>query len=60
MLEEIYIKVLHLLKKLPQNELVCLTSGNISARDVDTGFVVIKPSGVPYEELTTFSLVVVD
>jgi len=31
---------------LPQNNLVAWTSGNISARDPQTGLVVIKPSGV--------------
>ena len=49
---------LHL--ELPKNGLVTWTSGNVSARDPRTGLVVIKPSGVRYEELTPASMVVVD
>lgn len=40
---------LHL--ELPRNNLVVWTSGNVSARDPDTGYVVIKPSGVRYQYL---------
>lgn len=40
---------LHLL--LPKEGLVTWTSGNISARDPESGLVVIKPSGVMYEDL---------
>jgi L-ribulose-5-phosphate 4-epimerase len=40
---------LHL--ELPKNDLVRWTGGNVSARDPESGLVVIKPSGVPYEEL---------
>ena len=39
---------LHL--ELPRNGLVAWTSGNVSARDPETGLVVIKPSGVLYDE----------
>lgn len=46
--------------ELPRHNLVAWTSGNVSARDPGTGFVVIKPSGIPYEELTPESMVVVD
>lgn len=46
--------------ELPRNGLVAWTSGNVSARDEASGLVVIKPSGVPYDELTPESLVVVD
>ncbi len=45
---------------LPQNNLVAWTSGNISARDPETGRVVIKPSGVKFADLTPESMVVVD
>jgi L-ribulose-5-phosphate 4-epimerase len=34
--------------------------GNVSARDPESGLVVIKPSGVKYEELTPEKMVVVD
>lgn len=36
------------------------TSGNVSGRDPETGYVVIKPSGVKYEDLCPEHLVVVD
>jgi len=36
------------------------TSGNVSGRDPESGLVVIKPSGVPYAELTPENMVVVD
>jgi len=49
---------LHL--ELPKNHLVTWTSGNVSARDPETGYVVIKPSGVRYEELRPEHMVVVD
>ena len=49
---------LHL--ELPRNNLVAWTSGNVSARDPETGFVVIKPSGIRYERLTPADMVVVD
>jgi L-ribulose-5-phosphate 4-epimerase len=45
---------------LPANQLVAWTSGNISARDPETGLIAIKPSGVAYEDLTPESLVVID
>ncbi len=34
--------------------------GNVSARDPDTGLIVIKPSGIRFEQLTPESMVVVD
>ncbi|MFL7791968.1 MAG: L-ribulose-5-phosphate 4-epimerase [Anaerolineae bacterium] len=54
--EELYR--LHL--ELPKNELVKWTGGNISARDVGSGLVVIKPSGVRYETLRPEDHVVVN
>ncbi len=46
--------------ELPKNDLVRMTSGNISGRDPQTGLVVIKPSGYSYEEMTPEDMVVVD
>lgn len=46
--------------ELPKNNLVAWTSGNISARDPETGLVVIKPSGIKFPDLTPESMVVVD
>ena len=45
---------------LPQHGLVTFTWGNVSGIDRNTGLVVIKPSGVPYERLTVEDMVVVD
>jgi L-ribulose-5-phosphate 4-epimerase len=49
---------LHL--ELPKNNLVKWTGGNVSARDPETGYVVIKPSGVRYEDMTPEDMVIVD
>lgn len=49
---------LHL--ELPKNDLVKWTGGNVSARDPETGYVVIKPSGVRYEDMTPEDMVIVD
>ena len=54
--EELYF--LHL--ELPKYNLVAWTGGNISALDPQTGFVVIKPSGVRYEQMRPEHMVVVD
>lgn len=45
---------------MPKNGLVKMTSGNVSGRDPETGFVVIKPSGISFDELTPGDMVVVD
>jgi len=59
-LDDIRSLVCRLHAELPRNNLVAWTSGNVSARDPSTGFVVIKPSGIRYEDLTPESMVVVD
>jgi L-ribulose-5-phosphate 4-epimerase len=46
--------------ELPRNNLVAWTSGNISARDPESGLVVIKPSGVKFPDLRPENMVVVD
>jgi L-ribulose-5-phosphate 4-epimerase len=60
MLDELRRRVHKLNLELPRNDLVAWTSGNASARDPSSGLVVIKPSGVRYEELRPDLLVVVD
>ena len=45
---------------LPRNNLVIHTFGNASAIDRNSGYVAIKPSGVPYSELRAKDIVVVD
>lgn len=51
--------VCELNKALPKERLVTMTSGNVSARDPGTGYVVIKPSGVSFDDLTPEKLCVV-
>ena len=51
MLERLKEELHQLHLELPRNELVKWTGGNVSARDQETGLVVIKPSGVRYEAL---------
>jgi L-ribulose-5-phosphate 4-epimerase len=60
MLEQLKQEVCKLHMKLPQNRLVAWTGGNVSARDPESRLVVIKPSGVPYEELRPEDHVVVN
>nr|WP_273844045.1 L-ribulose-5-phosphate 4-epimerase [Rubrobacter calidifluminis] len=59
-LRELREEVARLHQELPRNGLVAWTSGNLSGRDPDSGLIVIKPSGLRYEELTPESMVVVD
>lgn len=47
-------------KELPKNNLVTMTSGNVSARDPESSYVVIKPSGVSFEALTPENMSIVD
>ncbi len=60
MLESLREEVWQLHLELPKNNLVAWTTGNVSARDPETGLVVIKPSGVKYEDLTPGNMIVVD
>ncbi|MGD0196973.1 MAG: L-ribulose-5-phosphate 4-epimerase [Solirubrobacteraceae bacterium] len=46
--------------ELPRNNLVAWTSGNVSARIPGEDLVVIKPSGISYDDLTAEQMVVVD
>ena len=60
MLEALRKEICRLNQALPRFGLVTWTSGNVSGRDPDTGLVVIKPSGVSFEELTPENMVIVD
>jgi L-ribulose-5-phosphate 4-epimerase len=60
MLEQLRQKVWEANIALPKNRLVTATSGNASARDKDTGLVVIKPSGYDFDKLKPEHLNVVD
>ena len=45
---------------LPKYNLVTFTWGNVSGIDREKGLIVIKPSGVEYDEMTAEDMVVVD
>ena len=46
--------------QLPRQNLVIYSFGNVSGIDRESGVVAIKPSGVPYDELTPDKIVVLD
>lgn len=60
MLESLKKRVFEQNIALVKHGLVVLTWGNVSARDLESGLVVIKPSGVPYDTMTHEDMVVVD
>ncbi len=60
MLENLKKEVCELNLALPRLNLVVWTSGNVSVRDPESGYVVIKPSGVKFEDLQPEQMVVVD
>ncbi len=60
MLEELKEKVCEANLELVKHGLVIFTWGNVSAIDRETGLVVIKPSGVSYEQMKPSDMVVVD
>jgi L-ribulose-5-phosphate 4-epimerase len=60
MLEKLRQEVYRANMALPANHLVTWTSGNVSGRDPETNLVVIKPSGVLFEELMPENMVIVD
>lgn len=60
LLEQLREEVWRLHLELPRHGLVVWTGGNVSARDRETGYVVIKPSGVRYETLRPEQMVVVN
>lgn len=60
MLEKLKEQLVQFHLELPKNNLVVWTSGNISARDPETGYVAIKPSGVLYEDLRPKDMVILD
>ena len=59
MLEELKEKVCAANLALPKYGLVTFTWGNVSAIDRESGVVIIKPSGVPYEGMAAEDMVAV-
>ena len=60
MLEKLREEVYKANMELPEKGLVVYTWGNVSAVDREQGLVVIKPSGVEYDDLSPSNLVIVD
>ena len=60
MLEALKEAVLQANLELPKKNLVTYTWGNVSGIDREKGLVVIKPSGVSYEEMKASDMVVLD
>lgn len=60
MLEDLKQKVYKANMMLKESGLIILTWGNASGIDREKGLIVIKPSGVPYENLRPEDMVVVD
>ena len=60
MLENLKEQLVQLHLELPKNNLVAWTGGNISVRDEQTQLVVIKASGIRYEEMRREHMVVMD
>lgn len=60
MLEKLKQEVYEANMQLPKYGLVTFTWGNVSGIDRETGYFVIKPSGVDYDRLTPDAMVVMD
>ena len=60
MLEQLKKQVYEANIQLVKRNLIIFTWGNVSAIDRETGYVVIKPSGVEYDDMSPMDMVVVD
>lgn len=60
MLEELKKLVYEANMELPKRKMVTYTWGNVSAIDRETGYFIIKPSGVDYETMKPEDMVVMD
>jgi len=59
-LEELRNQIVEYGKKMFHSSLVSGTGGNISARDVDTGLVVITPTSIDYDKLSPEDIPILD
>jgi L-fuculose-phosphate aldolase/L-ribulose-5-phosphate 4-epimerase len=59
-LEELRSQVLHTALLLPKYNLVWMAGGTVCARDPETDYVVVTPSGLRYERLTPADMIVTD
>ena len=60
MLEELKKQVYEANMELPRRGLITYTWGNVSGIDRESGYFVIKPSGVDYDALSPDDIVVMD
>lgn len=60
MLEQLKKEVYEANMELPKRGLITYTWGNVSGIDCESGYFVIKPSGVDYDKLSPEDMVVVD
>lgn len=58
--DEIRLSAYEANMQLPKLGLVIFTFGNVSAADREQGVFAVKPSGVPYDELSPDNIVIVD
>ena len=58
--ELLRIRIIEAARDLVKYGLVVLEGGNISARDKDTGLILITPSGLPYDTMRPEDVVAVD
>lgn len=59
-MDNLIIETLQANLSLPKHQLVVFTWGNVSAIDRQRGLMIIKPSGVPYDQLEARHMVTVD
>ena len=59
-IEQLRRQVAELHAELPRNDLVVWTAGNVSARVPGADLLVIKPSGLSYDEITPEAMVLTD
>ena len=60
MLTRLRNEVCNLILELKSNNIITTASGNLSARDCQTNLLVVKPAGVPYDELSPDKMVIMD
>ena len=59
-LQDLRAEVLNIANLLPKYGLVWMAGGTVCARDPKTDYVVVTPSGLPYEKLTPEDMIVTD
>jgi L-ribulose-5-phosphate 4-epimerase len=60
MLQELRERVLKAARKLREYDLIVMAGGTVAARDHESGYVVITPSGMEYDDLTWEDMCVID